>query len=246
MSSSVWFMGNCPFGLPQGPQEGWEGAPGPCPLGEAAWGSELTLGSGSSPTLGAVPRVQGWAAQPSRRMRFPVITGIARDTQASLSFQGAWEGGEMRRMGEDRGITAAGAPQLGLRMYARERSTSITPGGQIHRLGAGGTTCEEPAIQHSRRQIPDQAASVPGHRTSAPPESPVCSSQPALLSCQTSYPTTSSILPKVPQDAPQQPQDQGSPQPGPSDGSRVLPLGSASPAPEQGLPLPQQPPSPSR
>lgn len=161
--------GQPPLGAPSGTPGRTGGGSRSCPRSGTAWGSRVTLGSGSSPAPCAVPRARIWAARPSQGMRFSVVTGIAGDSGIPAT-SGSLGGRRDEEDGGDKGITAAGAPQLGLRVFAREVSSSIIPEGQIHGLGVGGA-CQEPGTEHSRGQIPDQAASIPGHPTSASPES---------------------------------------------------------------------------
>lgn len=75
-----------------------------------------------------------------------MVTGIAGDSSipAASGSLGGW------RDQEDGGT--GGAPRLGLRVYAREVSPSVTLGGQICRLGVG-SACGEPGTEHSRGQI---------------------------------------------------------------------------------------------
>lgn len=176
------------------------------------------------------------------------------ETQASLPpLRHPREPGRVVRWGGWVGTGASlllEAPQLGLRVFAREVSPSVTPGGQICRLVVA-SACGEPGPKHSGGQILGQDPWAPHLHTTRKP----CLQLPASPAWLPDLPPHNLQPPPKrftgdthlhqPRPA-QQHRDQGSPQPGRSDGSGVLPLSSAPPAPQQGLPLPPQPPGPRR
>jgi len=160
-----------------------------------------------------------------------MVTGSTGDSgipATSVPPQAAWEGGEMRRMGRQ-GHHSCWSPRAGSEGGCQRGFSLRDPRGQIHRRG-GGNACGQPGTEHSRVRILGQDPSL--HCWAL-----------HLRSTRKPWLQLPARLPDLPPHSLQPPPrrvpgDAHLYQPGPL-GSRVLPVGSAPPAPEQ-------PPSPSR